>query len=69
MEKLELRPGSSEAWLRRIRTQVEWNVETHMVRARGPTSWATRSRISAAALLVNVMARICPEPTSRAASR
>ena len=58
MEKFEFRPGSSEAWLRRMRTQVEWNVDTHMLRARGPTSATTRSRISAAALLVNVMARI-----------
>ncbi|CQD16220.1 hypothetical protein BN970_03439 [Mycolicibacterium conceptionense] len=66
---MEFSPGSSEAWLRRIRTQVEWNVDTHMLRARGPTSPTTRSRISAAALLVNVMAKICPTPTSRAASR
>ena len=33
---------------------------THMALARGPTSAATRSRISAAALLVKVMARIWP---------
>lgn len=58
MEKFELRPGSSAAWARRIRTQLEWNVDTHMLLALGPTRWATRSRISAAALLVNVMARI-----------
>src|SRR6478735_1477890 len=45
---------------RRMRTQAEWKVMTHMARARGPTSAATRSRISAAALLVKVMARICP---------
>ena len=38
MEKLEFSPGSSDAWLRRIRTHVEWNVDTHIVRARGPTS-------------------------------
>ena len=38
MEKFEFSPGSSDAWLRRIRTQVEWNVDTHMTRARGPTS-------------------------------
>jgi hypothetical protein len=44
--------------LRRIRTQVEWNVDTHMFTARRPTSPATRSRISAAALFVKVMARI-----------
>ena len=69
MEKLEFSPGSSEAWLRRIRTQVEWNVDTHMDLARGPTSPTTRSRISAAALLVKVMASTWPAPTSRAASR
>ena len=44
--------------LRRIRTHIEWNVDTHMVRARGPTSRATRSFISPAALLVKVIARI-----------
>ena len=43
---------------RRIRTHAEWNVETHIVRTTGPTSTPTRSRISAAALLVNVIARI-----------
>ena len=52
-----------------MRTQVEWNVDTHMDLARGPISCATRSRISAAALLVNVMASTCPTPTSRAANR
>ena len=35
-----------------------WNVDTHMPRQRGPTRPARRSRISAAALFVNVMARI-----------
>ena len=39
---------------------MEWKVDTHIAFARRPTSAATRSRISAAALLVNVMARICP---------
>ena len=43
---------------RRIRTHAEWNVEIHMPCARSPTSCATRSRISPAALLVNVIARI-----------
>ena len=43
---------------RRIRTHAEWNVDTHIVRTTGPTSTPTRSRISAAALLVNVIARI-----------
>ena len=41
-----------------MRTQAEWKVLTHMALTTGPTSVATRSRISAAALLVNVMARI-----------
>ena len=43
---------------RRIRTQAEWNVLTHIFLATGPTRAATRSRISSAALFVNVMARI-----------
>ena len=41
-----------------MRTHAEWNVDTHIVRATGPTSSATRLRISSAALLVKVMARI-----------
>ena len=45
---------------RRIRTQAEWNVETHITRARLPTSAATRSFISPAALLVKVIARTWP---------
>jgi hypothetical protein len=53
---------------RRIRTHEEWNVETHMMRARPPTSAATRSRISAAALLVNVIASTDPGWAPRAAS-
>ena len=52
-----------------MRTQAEWNVITHMDRACGPTSAATRAAISPAALLVNVMARISCGATSRAASR
>ena len=43
-----------------MRTQAEWKVETHMIRARLPTSSSTRSFISAAALLVKVIARIEP---------
>ena len=43
-----------------MRTQAEWNVETHMILARLPTSSSTRSFISAAALLVKVIARIEP---------
>ncbi len=41
-----------------MRTQAEWKVDTHMRWATGPISPVRRSRISAAALLVNVMARI-----------
>ncbi|CPB11824.1 Uncharacterised protein [Mycobacterium tuberculosis] len=40
-----------------------------MYRAFSPTRPTTRSRISAAALLVKVMARIWPTPTPRAAIR
>ena len=59
MEKLEFSPTLA-ASRRRIRTQDEWNVEIHMVLALSPTRASMRSRISAAALLVNVMARISP---------
>src|SRR6476661_10405545 len=59
MVKLDLNPSLSIS-LRRIRTQAEWNVETHMIRARLPTRASTRSFISAAALLVKVIARIEP---------
>jgi hypothetical protein len=41
-----------------MRTQAEWNVDTHILRATGPTRAATRPFISSAALLVKVMARI-----------
>ena len=41
-----------------MRTQAEWKVLTHIFFATGPTRRATRSRISSAALLVNVMARM-----------
>src|SRR5690606_1918042 len=58
---------SLSASRRRIRTHAEWNVETHIIRARPPTSSATRSRISAAALVVNVIARIEPGWAPRAA--
>ena len=37
---------------------MEWKVDTHIRSATGPTSPPTRSFISAAALLVKVMARI-----------
>src|SRR5690606_37319439 len=45
---------------RRIRTHAEWNVETHIVRAAGPTRDAILSCISFAALFVKVIARISP---------
>ena len=68
MENVLFSPACSCS-ARRMRTQAEWNVDTHISRARGPTSWATRSFISPAALLVNVIAMIWPGCTSRAASR
>ena len=43
---------------RRIRTQTEWNVESQMPVASAPSSFSTRSRISPAALFVNVTARM-----------
>ena len=52
-----------------MRTQALWKVETHMERAAGPISSSTRSRISAAALLVKVIARISPGSASPARSR
>jgi hypothetical protein len=48
-----------------MRTQAEWKVETHISRARRPTSSSTRSRISAAALLVKVIASTEPGWASR----
>ncbi len=59
MENDDLKPSLSIS-LRRIRTQDEWNVLTHMIRARLPTRASTRTFISAAALLVNVIARMEP---------
>ena len=56
MEKDERMPTLSASRLR-MRTHALWNVMTHMARARGPTRASTRSRISAAALFVKVMAR------------
>ena len=49
---------------RSMRTHMLWNVDTHMPRAAGPTSAPRRSRISAAALFVNVIARIRHGATS-----
>ena len=43
---------------RRMRTQAEWKVEIHMSRISKSMIFVTRSFISAAALLVKVMARI-----------
>ena len=54
---------------RRMRTQAEWKVDTHISRARLPTRSTTRCRISAAALLVKVIARIDPGCTSRCADQ
>ena len=52
-----------------MRTHAEWKVLTHMARERPPTSEATRSFISPAALFVKVIARISPGWAPRAASR
>ncbi len=41
-----------------MRAQAEWKVITHISRETPPTSCSTRSRISVAALLVKVIARI-----------
>src|SRR5687767_7270642 len=57
MVKLEVKP-MREMSRRNILTHMEWNVDTQMSRAEGPTSFSTRSCISRAALLVNVMARM-----------
>jgi hypothetical protein len=51
---------------RRTRAQKAWNVPTVISFALGPASAATRSRISPAALLVNVMARMFEGSTPRA---
>ena len=45
---------------RSIRAQAAWKVISHIARVRAPTSSSTRSRISCAALFVNVIARISP---------
>src|SRR3954464_5521844 len=51
-----------------MRTQAEWKVDTHISRARPPTSSSTRCRISLAALLVKGMARTEPGWAPRWAS-
>ena len=43
-----------------MRAQAEWKVMTHIARVEWPSSSPTRSRISVAALLVKVIARISP---------
>ena len=45
-------------YLLRIRTQLEWKVDTQILSAPKPTSLSTLSRISPAALLVKVIAMI-----------
>ncbi len=57
------------AFSRKIRTHAEWNVITHMTRARLPTTAATRSFISPAALLVKVIAKTSDGATCRSPSR
>ena len=47
---------------------MEWKVDTHIAAARRPTSASTRSFISAAALLVKVIAMTSPGCTWRSAS-
>ena len=42
----------------KMRTQVEWNVDTQMLSEPYPTSWSILSRISPAALFVKVIAII-----------
>jgi hypothetical protein len=49
MENVDLSPACSCS-ARRIRTHDEWNVLTHIIRARAPMRLVTRSFISPAAL-------------------
>ena len=51
-----------------MRTHMAWKVHTHMPRVPLGMSAARRSRISAAALLVNVMARTCQGLTPKSPS-
>ena len=55
--------------MRRMRAQQAWNVSTHMRPAALPVSVSTRSRISPAALFVNVSARISHGATPVSATR
>src|SRR6185436_8517891 len=59
----------SSAWRRRMRTQVAWNVPTQVRRSSVARSDSTRSRISRAALFVNVKARTEPSWTPRSRTR
>ena len=52
-----------------MRAQAEWKVVTHIARTERPIRAPTRSRISAAALLVKVIARISPGRASPVANR
>ena len=58
MVKFGFRPTSS-AWPRSMRAAVAWKVPTHQPSTEQPSSAATRSRISRAALLVKVTASTC----------
>ena len=66
MVKLLVYPMAS-ASSRNIRTHMAWKVQTHMPRVPSGKMAARRSRISAAALLVKVMARICQGRTPSSA--
>src|SRR4026209_768426 len=52
-----------------MRTQAEWNVETHIALVARPIRRETRERISSAALFVNVIARIDSGETLRSRMR
>src|SRR4051812_42502615 len=52
-----------------MRAQAAWKVSSHIARVRAPTSSSTRSRISCAALFVNVIARISSGRACPVASR
>ena len=52
-----------------MRAQAAWKVITHIARACSPTSDPTRPRISSAALLVKVIARISFGLAASVASR
>src|SRR4051812_17215199 len=68
MVKLDVLPMVS-ASRRRMRTHAEWKVEIHIPCALPPSKCSTRSRISFAALLVNVIARISLGHASRLSMR